>query len=67
MEYIKNKFFQVATKQAADYINLRNNHSDVLLAKVTIGDVMSGMKGIPSLITDTSKLDPQEGIRYRGL
>jgi citrate synthase len=27
---------------------------------------MTGMKGVPSLITDTSKLDPQEGIRFRG-
>ena len=27
---------------------------------------MSGMKGVPSLITDTSKLDAQEGIRFRG-
>lgn len=67
MEYIKNKFYQVASKQVAEYMNLKKRHSDVVIGKVTIGDVMSGMKGIPSLITDTSKLDAQEGIRYRGM
>ena len=66
MEYIKNKFYQAASTQVAEYMNLKKRHSDVVISKVTIGDVMSGMKGIPSLITDTSKLDPQEGIRYRG-
>ena len=24
------------------------------------------MKGIPLLVTDTSKLDPEEGIRFKG-
>ena len=33
---------------------------------MTIGQVMTGMKGVPSLITETSKLDPNEGIRFRG-
>ncbi len=67
MEYIKNRFYQVAVKQASEYQQLKEKYSDVVIGKVTIGDVMSGMKGVPSLITDTSKLDPEEGIRYRGL
>lgn len=66
MEYIKSKFYEKASKQATEYQRLKNNHADKVIGKVTIGDVMLGMKGIPSLITDTSKLDPNDGIRFRG-
>jgi len=66
MEYIKNRFFQKASKCTAEYQRLKNEHSDKVIAQVTIGQVLSGMKGIPALVTDTSKLDPDEGIRFRG-
>jgi len=39
---------------------------DVVIDKVTIGQVIGGMRGIKSLVTDISYLDPMEGIRYRG-
>lgn len=66
MEYIKNRFYESALKKIKEFNKLRENHSDVVIGKVTIGDVIMGMKGIPSLITETSKLDPNEGIRFRG-
>jgi len=66
MEYIKNRFYNKATKCIAEYNNLKKEHGDKVIANVTVGQVMTGMKGVPSLITDTSKLDPQEGIRFRG-
>lgn len=66
MEYIKNKFYQKASKCVGEYLRLKNEHSDKVVANVTIGQVMTGMKGVPSLITDTSKLDPITGIRFRG-
>ena len=46
MEYIKNRFYQVAVKQASEYQQLKEKYSDVVIGKVTIGDVMSGMKGV---------------------
>jgi citrate synthase len=33
---------------------------------VTIDQILTGMKGMTSLLTVTSKLDPTSGIRYRG-
>ncbi len=66
MEYIKNRFYEKASKWISEYQKLKNEHSDKVIANVTIGQVMTGMKGVPSLITDTSKLDSQEGIRFRG-
>ena len=66
MSTIKEKFYQNAVKKAAVIQQLRKEHSDVVLSEVTIGHVLTGMKGIISLLTSTSKLDPQEGIRFRG-
>ncbi len=66
MEYIKNRFFEKASKCISEYQRLRTEHGDKVIANVTLEQVMSGMKGVPSLITDTSKLDAQEGIRFRG-
>ncbi|GET27799.1 hypothetical protein [Prolixibacter sp. SD074] len=31
-----------------------------------MGQVLTGMKGVTSLLTVTSKLDPESGIRFRG-
>ncbi|VAW16270.1 Citrate synthase (si) [hydrothermal vent metagenome] len=66
MEYIKNRFYQKASKWTADYQRLKKDHSDKVIAQVTLGQILTGMKGVPSLVTDTSKLDANEGIRFRG-
>ncbi len=46
--------------------NLLKNYGDVKIDNVTVSQVIQGMRGIKSLITDISYLDPNEGIRYRG-
>ncbi len=40
--------------------------SDVKVGEVNIGQVIGGARGIKSLVTDISYLDPMEGIRFRG-
>ncbi|HDS06131.1 MAG TPA: citrate (Si)-synthase [Bacteroides sp.] len=45
---------------------LLNDYRDVVVDQVTIGHVLGGMRGLKSLVTDISFLDPYEGIRYRG-
>lgn len=66
MEYIKYRFFQKASQCSKEFQRIKNEHSDKVIAQVTLGQVFSGMKGIPLLVTDTSKLDPNEGIRFKG-
>ncbi len=66
MNAIKQKFYDNAVKKAAVISQLKKDHSDVVVSEVTIGHVLTGMKGIISLLTSTSKLDPEEGIRFRG-
>jgi citrate synthase len=66
MEYIKNRFYEKAMKNMADFQKLKKDHGDVVLGQVTIDQVLSGMRDIPALLTETSKLDANEGIRFRG-
>src|SRR3972149_5640341 len=45
---------------------LLDQYGDVVIDQVTIAQVIGGMRGIKSLVTDISYLDPNEGIHYRG-
>ena len=45
---------------------LLKEHGEKVIAEVSVQQVIGGMRGIKSLITDISYLDPYEGIRYRG-
>ncbi len=66
MDHIKKRFEEKARVQVAELKKLVAEHADKKIGEVTIGSVLSGMKGTVSLLTDTSKLDPDEGIRFRG-
>lgn len=45
---------------------LLKEYGDVVVDTITIGQIIGGMRGIKSLVSDISYLDPDEGIRYRG-
>ena len=47
-------------------VKLLKQHGDVKLGEVTIGQAIGGARGVRCLVTDTSYLDPMEGIRFRG-
>jgi citrate synthase len=63
---IKYRFFQKASECSKEFQRIKKEHADKPIAKVTLEQVLTGMKGIPLLVTDTSKLDPNEGIRFKG-
>ncbi|GMV34018.1 MAG: citrate (Si)-synthase [Chloroflexi bacterium] len=46
---------------------LSKEHADVVVDKVTVGQIAGGMRDIKSLLTDVSYVDSSEGIRFRGL
>ena len=62
----KERFAQRAVKMRSDYQELKNVHSEVDLGNYNIGQVLGGMRGMIGLLYDTSALDPEEGIRFRG-
>ncbi|MCF6271427.1 MAG: citrate (Si)-synthase [Melioribacteraceae bacterium] len=47
-------------------VKLLKEYGDTKVGEVTIAQVIGGMRGIKSLTTDISYLDPMEGIRFRG-
>lgn len=66
MKTLKEKLQEKIEEMRPRTINLMKNHSDVIIDNVTIGKAIGGMRGLKSLVTDISYLDPNEGIRFRG-
>ncbi|MDY7016768.1 MAG: citrate (Si)-synthase [Nitrospirota bacterium] len=46
---------------------LKKEYGDTPIQEVTVEQVLGGMRGIKSLVCETSYLDPMSGIRFRGL
>ncbi|MEX1202451.1 MAG: citrate (Si)-synthase, partial [Ferruginibacter sp.] len=66
MGVIKDRFKQKADELADEIKNLLKQHGDKKIGEVTLSQVYQGMRGITGLVTETSLLDAQDGIRFRG-
>ena len=66
MGYVKDKFKLKADELTAEVKDLLKNHGDKKVDEVTLAQVYMGMRGVTGLVTETSLLDANEGIRFRG-
>jgi len=66
MDRLKEKFSSVALPKASEVKQMLKDHGHVVLGEHTIAQAFTGMKGIIGLVTETSQLDADEGIRFRG-
>ena len=66
MGIIKDKFRLKSETVAAEIKALLKEHGNKKIGEVTLSQVYQGMRGITGLVTETSLLDAQEGIRFRG-
>ncbi|HAP00515.1 MAG TPA: citrate (Si)-synthase, eukaryotic [Bacteroidetes bacterium] len=66
MGILKDKFKSVALPMAAEVKAMIKEHGDMPLGTYTIDQAYGGMKSIMALVTETSLLDSEEGIRFRG-
>src|SRR5580658_9428279 len=66
MDKLKEKFFKKATTEAENVKQFVHQYGEKILGEYNIAQVYQGMRGIVGLITETSKLDPDDGIRFRG-
>jgi len=66
MDYIKKKLLEKGEKERIEVKRLISEYGNVQVESVTIEQILTGMKGMTSLLTVTSKLDSGSGIRYRG-
>ncbi len=63
---LKQKLYEKIQEWRPRTEKLVNEYGDTVVDKVTISKIIGGMRGLKSLVTDISYLDPNEGIRYRG-
>ncbi len=66
MENLKEHFASKIGPAAQEIKDFLASHGDQVVGEVKISQLYGGMRGIQALITETSKLDPAEGIRFRG-
>lgn len=66
MGIMKDRFKAKADAANLEIKELLKVHGNKKIGEVTLAQVYQGMRGITGLVTETSLLDPQEGIRFRG-
>ena len=66
MGIFKDKFRTKAEEANKDVKQLIKDHGHKVVGEVTLSQIYQGMRGITGLVSETSLLDAQEGIRFRG-
>ncbi len=66
MDKLKEKFASKALPMREEVKAFIKEHGKHIIGYYTIEQVYQGMKGMIGMVTETSKLDPEEGIRFRG-
>jgi citrate synthase len=66
MGYVKERFKAKADEDNRDIKKILEQFGSKKLEDVTLAQVYQGMRGITGLVTETSLLDSNEGIRFRG-
>jgi len=66
MKDIKEKFKQKSEELGKEIKEILANHGEKEISSVKIRQLYQGMRGMPGLVSETSLLDPINGIRFRG-
>src|SRR5215471_8373031 len=66
MGIVKDRFKAKADAMAAEIKDLLKEHGNKKIGEVHLSQIYQGMRGMTGLVTETSLLDAQEGIRFRG-
>jgi citrate synthase len=63
---LKEKLAQKIPELREEIKALVKEHGDKVISEATVRQAYGGMRGIKSMVWETSLLDPMEGIRFRG-
>jgi citrate synthase len=66
MGVIKNTFKEKADVANSEIKSILSEHGNKKIGEVTLAQIYQGMRGITGLVSETSLLDAQDGIRFRG-
>jgi citrate synthase len=64
---LKASFASKSASLKKDVEGILAAHGNTTIAEVTVSQAYGGMRDIKCMVTETSSVDPQEGIRYRGM
>lgn len=65
MEILKKRFKEEADKLAEEIKTIVKDHGETVIEEIRLSQIYQGMRGITALVTETSLLDAQDGIRFR--
>jgi citrate synthase len=66
MGVLKDSFKAKAEEMQEEIKTILKEHGDKVIGKVHLSQIYQGMRGITGLVSETSLLDAQDGIRFRG-
>jgi citrate synthase len=66
MDPLKQKFYDKASAQFKELRAVIKEHGDTVVDQVKLQQVLGGARGIKMMLWETSQLDANKGIRFRG-
>ncbi|MEW5807209.1 MAG: citrate (Si)-synthase [Acidobacteriota bacterium] len=66
MSKLKEKLSQLIPKWRDEVKNLQKEHGEKVISQVTVSQAYGGMRGVKSLVCDTSEVPPDKGLIIRG-
>src|SRR5438093_8917846 len=66
MGILKDRFKEKSDSVSVQIKALIKEHGNKKIGEVQLSQIYQGMRGITGLVSETSLLDAQEGIRFRG-
>jgi len=63
---LKTRLEEIIPQKREEVAEFRKEHGNTKIGEVTVNMAYGGMRGIKGLVTETSVLDADEGIRFRG-
>ena len=64
---LQQRMEQAVADRQQEVIAFRKEHANTVVGEITVSQIIGGMRGMPGMLYETSKLDPMEGIAYRGM
>ncbi len=65
MDLLKRRFKEQADLLALEIKEIIKEHGETVIEQTKLAQIYQGMRGITALVTETSLLDAQEGIKFR--
>ena len=65
--HLRSRLEELIPQRRHEYKVLKSTHGEKIIDKVSVNQVLGGMRGIKSLFWDTSQLDANKGIMFHGL